>query len=45
MHHARLNLEQEVTSQRFGEVGRPYLIRRSDDGKMVALCSAFDRLA
>jgi hypothetical protein len=41
---ARLALQGEVTPTRFGEVGRPYRVRRSDDGERVALCSAFDHL-
>lgn len=41
---ARLAFKGEVTPTRFGEVGRPYRVRRSDDGRMVALCSAFDHL-
>src|SRR5262245_30456957 len=41
---ARLTLHGEIAPSRFGEVGRPYLIRRRDDGRAVALCSAFDLL-
>jgi hypothetical protein len=41
---ARLALQGEITPTRFGEVGRPYRVRRRDDGRKVALCSAFDRL-
>ncbi len=41
---ARLVPIREITPTRFGEVGRPYRLRRRDDGAMVALCSAFDLL-
>lgn len=41
---SRLVHVREITPTRFGEVGRPYRIRRRDDGQVVALCSSFDLL-
>ncbi len=34
----------EITPARFAEVGRPSRTHRRDDGRLVALCSAFDLL-